>query len=482
MKKPWILALLVLAVLADLALTFYQNYQLTIDGDLAAIVVPRADYAQVLHDPFGWAVLTKGGWYSAPNRFFAHVTMRGYCLPMPLLLQSFLSPITSAYAALALLNTGVQALLLYVLAWYATGTRRLGSVQLWLAMALMAPFFQTTGYNGQMSVVDNSVTYTFFYALPLLLLLVLLWPLYRAARQQQPLREAWPQLLAMLLLVVVLAFNGPLITGTVLVLLLGVGLHAARQRQRLPAAERLQHLPWQAGLVWGWLGVLCLYSLYIGRHNSENLTLMLPLWERYQLVPLGIWDELTSKLGLPLLVLGCIANVQLIRRQLPPTPESQRIVQVLRYLGWFALVYTLLLPLGGYRNYRPLILRHDSILPITLGLIGFYALSATYLLGQLRGRPRQWYTLGVVVVAFIFTNADRKLHPNNNNVDERQALVLLSQAGPAPVVRLPKKCRVLSWDPITSPNESLTNAELLEYWGITQGRRLYYYPDSLGQK
>lgn len=476
MKKPWMLALLVLAVLADLALTFYQNDQLRLDGDLAAIVVPRADYAPVLHDPFGWAVLTKGSWYAAPNRFFAHVTMRAYCRQVPLLLQNFLSPIASAYAAMALFNTGVQALLLYVLGWYATGTRLLGSPRLWLAMALMAPFFQTTGYDAQMAVVDNAVTYTFFYALPLLLLLVMLWPLYRAASRQQPLRSAGPQLLAMLLLAVVLAFNGPIITGTVLVLLGGVGLRAARQRWRLPAAERLRALPGQAILVWSWLGVLCLYSLYIGRHNTENLTRMLPIWERYQLVPLGIWSELTSKLGLPLLVLGCLANAQLIRRRLPATAESQRLRQVLRYLGWFALLYTALLPLGGYRSYRPLILRHDSTLPITLGLIGFYALSASHLLGQLRGRPRQWYLLGVGVVALIFTNADRRLHPHDNNTDERQALALLAQAGPAPVVRLPKKCRVLSWDPITSPNESLTNAELLEHWRITKGRPLYYYP------
>lgn len=81
-----------------------------------------------------------------------------------------------------------------------------------------------------------------------------------------------------------------------------------------------------------------------------------------------------------------------------------------------------------------------------------------------------------VVVAFIFTNADRRLHPNNSNTDERQALALLAQAGPVPVVRLPKKCRVLSWGPITLPNESVTNAELLEYWPSTKGRTPYYYP------
>jgi hypothetical protein len=262
----------------------------------------------------------------------------------------------------------------------------------------------------------------------------------------------------------------------VLVLLLGVGLHAVRQRWPQPAAYWLKNLPGQAVLLWGWLGALCLYSLYIGRHNTENLMATLPLGQRYQLVPLGIWDELTSKLGLPLLVLGCLANVQLIRRQLPPTAEAQRIVQVLRYLGWFALVYIALLPLGGYRDYRPLILRHDSIVPITLGLVGFYALSSCYLLQQLRGKSVRWYAAAVVLVAFIFTNADRRLIPNNNNSRERQALALLSQAGSAPVVRLPQECTVMSWSPIVRPYESLTNAELLKHWGITKGHTMYYYP------
>jgi hypothetical protein len=477
MKKTWLLAVLVLVVLADLVLTYVQHTQLPLDGDLAAIVVPRADYAPVLHDPFGWTVLTTGGWYSAPNRFFSHITLREYCLRVPLLLQAFATPIASVYMATALLSTGVQALLLYVLGWYATGSRRLSNWRLWLAMALMAPFFQTAGYDGQMAVVDNSFTYVFFYALPLLVLLVLLWPLYRAARQQQPLRVGGPQLVAMLLLIVVLAFSGPIIAGVVLVLLGGVGLHAARQRWQLPAARWLKNIPGQAVLLWGWLGALCLYSLYIGRHNTENLMATLPLGQRYQLVPLGIWEELTSKLGLPLLVLGCVANVQLIRRKLPPTAEGQRIVQVLRYLGWFTLVYIALLPLGGYRNYRPLILRHDSILPVTVGFIGFYALSACYLLSQLQGRSRQWYTAAVVIIAFIFTNADRKLHLKNNNTLEREALAILSQAGHTPVVKLPQKCSVMSWGPVSRPYESLTNVELLKHWGIMQYHTLYYYPE-----
>jgi hypothetical protein len=479
--RPWVLLALVLAVVVGLVLTFIRKYHAPLDGDIAPIVWPRADYAHILRDPFGWEALTHQRLYAGPNRFFAHLGMFLYFRNVPLWLQRFLPPIDSLYATVALFNTGVQALLLYVLGWYASGTRHLGSLRLWLAMALMLPFFQTTGYYSQMGIVDNSATYNFFYGLPLALLLVLFWPLYRAASQGQPVHLPWPQLAAMLLLSVVLAFNGPIITGTVLVLLLGAELHLVRQRLRRPAAEWLRGLPWRLVLLWAWLGGLCLYSLYISRYNTENLTTsMRTLGERYQLLPTGVLHALTDRIGLLLLLLGCLVNVQLIRRVLPPTTQGLRLLRTLRWVGLFALVYSLLLPLGGYRPYRPYILNHDSILPITVALVAFYGLSASYLLVQLRGRSQRWYGLAALAVACIYLNADRRLYAPDNNLRERAALTLLAQAGPAPVVRLPTDCTVLSWQPITEPLSSTTCAELLEYWHVTKGRKLYYYQPGAG--
>jgi hypothetical protein len=400
-----------------------------------------------------------------------------YWRHMPLLLQQFMSPISSLYATQALFNTVVQALLLYVMGWYATGTRRLSSLKLWLAMALMIPFFQTTGYNRQMAIMDNAVTYNFFYALPLLLLLLLLWPLYRATMQGQPVRLSGLQLAAMLPLGVVLALSGPIITGTILVLLLGVSAYTASQRLRQPARQWLRGLPWRVVLLWGWLCALCLYSLYIGRNNSENITTaIVPVAERYQLVPLGVFYTLTSRLGMPLLVLGCLVNVWLLRRLLPPTPANRRFGLALRWLGLFAAVYCLLLPLGGYRPYRHYILHHDCIVPITVGLVIFYGLSAVHLLTQLRGRAQHWYMGAVVVVAAIYLNADRRLYATLDGVRERQHLEMLAAAGPAPVVQLPYKRTVLTWDPVNEPLSSLTSAEMLHYWGVTKDIKLYYYP------
>jgi hypothetical protein len=457
-------------------LTYIRNYHLRLDGDIAAIVIPRADYAHVLHDPFGWAVLKYNSMYAGPNRFFAHAAMILYFRNIPLLLQKVMDPVASLYTAMALFNVGVQALLLYVMGWYATGIRRLTSWRLWLGMALMLPFFQTTGYNQQMAIMDNSVTYNFFYPLPLTMLLVLLWPLYRAMRRQEPLRLSALHLVAMLLLSVVLAFNGPIITGTVLVLLLGVGVHLVSQRWRLPASQWLAGLPWQAVLLWSWLGVLCLYSLFIGRNNSENLTTsVLPLWERFKLVPLGIYKEFSPRLGVPLLVLGCLGNVQLIRNFLPPSAENERIARTLRWVGLFALAYVFLLPLGGYRSYRPFILHHDCIVPITVALVIFYGLSTTHLLRQLHGRALSWYTGAAVIMAAIYLNADRRMIPPSNGLLEREALEIIAHAGPGPVVQLPREGPVLSWDPIMDPLSSLTNAELLQYWHVTKTPKMYFY-------
>jgi len=475
--SSWVLPLLILFVLVNLGLAFFRSYHLRLDGDIAPIVLPRADYAHVLHDPFGWAVLTHNSIYAGPNRFFAHLAMYTYWRNVPLLLQAFLSPINSLYAAQALFNTVVQALLLYVMGWYATGTRRLRSGRLWLAMALMAPFFQTTGYNRQMAIIDNAVTYNFFYAFPLLLLLVLLWPFYRALSQGQPIRLAGGQLVAMLLLALVLSFNGPIITGTVLVLLLGIGLHLLHQRWGQPVSQWLRGLPWRPALLWGCFGVLCLYSLYIGRNNSENIaTTTVSVGERYQLLPHGTLAILTDRLGLPLLIVGCLINLLLVRYLLPRTAENRRLSPTLGWIVLFAVVYALLLPLGGYRPYRPYILHHDCIVPITVALVAFYALSAVRLLSQLRGTPQRCYIGALVVIAAVYMNADRRLYKYGDRVREYESLQLLARPDAPALVRLPHRVTVVTWDPVTEPVGSITSAEMLRYWRVTNGLKLYYFP------
>lgn len=481
MNKRYWTGLLALLVILDLAFSFWRNYRLPLDGDLAATVLPAPWFAQVLHDPFGWAVLTRHEVYSATNRFFAHAAMGLYWKTVPRLLQhARVAPITSLYLASALFTTGTQAGLLFLLARYIQLVSGAGRAHFWVIAALLAPLFQTAGgYYEQMGITDRAVTYTFFYAFAMLLLLVLLWPFYQAACRQQPLRLPWWRALLLVGLMVVVAFNGPIATATIAVLLLGIGGHWAwgqgqRWRQRLtwPTLGK-SWLSGQAVLLLGILTALCLYSLYIGRNNAEN-THTYSLWQRYQLLPLGAARYFTYQLGLPILVLVLAGNFLLARWAVAESVARRRVLTTLSWVSFFVGTYLLLLPLGGYRPYRPNLLRNDTALPLLLGLLFAYGYSSYFLLTQLRGRWRGGYLLVVCLVGTFFLRTDSQPDMLPVSDCERWSLDQLARAR-EPVVELAGFCPVLAWVAITDYNQSEVQAQMLYYWHVTTSKKLYYH-------
>ena len=471
MNKRYVTALLVGFVVLDWALTFWQHYHLPLDGDLAAIVLPAYWYAPVLHDPFGWAVLTKNEVYSATNRFFAHATTSLYWKLMPALLQRFTNPINSLYVAAAFFATATQAGLTLVLAGYVRLASGAGRRGFWLVAALLGPLFQTASrLYEQLGVTDHAITYTFFYAWPLLLVLVLFWPFFRAACQGQPLRLPWWRALLLVALMVVIAFNGPLAAAVVAIVLLGVGLRWLWGLLR--PSQQAAWLSGQALVLLTILGLLTVYSLYIGRNNNEN-THTLSLSELYLLLPIGLGKLVFMQVGLPLLLALVLANSVLVRRTGLATPGRQRVLWLLGWAGGAAAVYLLLLPLGGYRSYRPYLIRYDTFLPVTLGLLFAYGLSTYYLLVHLRGRARGAYALVVSLFVGYFAISDLVFRLPFDNGCERWALDQLARA-PGPEVQLTLNCSVMAWGPITTTEQSERNAAMLEYWGVTPGRKLYF--------
>ncbi|MCC3151560.1 hypothetical protein Q3A66_02195 [Hymenobacter sp. BT770] len=477
LKRNWHY-LLLLFLLADLGHSFWQYLQFPLDGDLAPIVWPDEAYRRVLHDPFGLRVLLHHEHYSAPNRFFTHFFLYEYFRHVPLWLQQLLSPVDSLYVACALLKIAVHALVVYVLAVAISNSRHLLSRRFLLAAALVAPLLQTGGYNYQMGVVDWSITYVAFYALPLSLLLLFFLPYLRAAVHGTPLQVSWAGYAGLIGLAVVLAFNGPTVPATVLlvcpVALLGCWYRAFAARPALEpvlnrAVRALAQLPPALLVPFGLFSALSLYSMFIGLNNSESQWASMPLAERYARLPLGIYYELTEDVGLPVLLGLLLLNAFLLRRQAVP---SGRVLAVLKWLGWFAVAYLLLLPLGGYRSYREYIVRHDSILPITLGLIGGFALSAYFLLTHLPTPARRRYAAAVVACLALFTFADlRKLGTSNDC--ERSLFAQLSKS-PDPIVRLPATCTMLDWQPLTDYHKSELDGKMLQYWNITKTSKRYY--------
>jgi len=105
----------------------------------------------------------------------------------------------------------------------------------------------------------------------------------------------------------------------------------------------------------------------------------MPLWDLYLRLPIGIYYLLTQKLGFPILLLILAINSLIIRYKIN-TPEGKTILKLFKWIGLFALIYILFLPFGGYRDYRPNILRYDTILPITISLVFIFAKTTIFIL------------------------------------------------------------------------------------------------------
>jgi len=453
-KKIWLhVSLLALFLLADLAYSFWQFMQLPLDGDLAWLVAPTPHYTPVLRDPLAAGLWSDPTPYASPNRFFAHGSVKAYFDHVPRWLQAFLEPIPSLYVSAALAKTLMQAALIALLAGY---TAPKGRTLPWLlAAALLTPFFQTNGYY-TIGIIDHAVSYAFFYALPMVLLLVYGLPWLRSWCRYGHLQLPVYQQVLLAALAGVIALHGAL--GAPVLILVHLGLIG---RTLWNSPDSLRQLPWP---LIGWAVGLCLYSLYIGRFSAENPVAPPSLIQRYGLLAQGLWQMMTEKLGLPVLV-GSTLALYLIARQ---TEGSQALRRIFVLVVVMIILYLLLLPLGGYRPYRPLILRRDTFLPVTLALIFLYARTALFLLAH----RRSWKLIaGLTGVGLFFTLADGPGLGRNHC--EQKALNQLTNATASPL-QLPADCTVLSWQLIRRPEDSEYQARMLQRWRITKEKIRYY--------
>ncbi len=475
-----IIGILWLIIALDFAYSFYQHHHMPLGGDFAQIVIPTPEegYYQVLKDPLGFKVLLKDEIYANPNRFFAHWSASAYFRTMPFMLQEFVEPVESVYLACALAKTLMQLLIVYLLAVFISGTGNLRKLDFLIAAALIIPLFQTSGYNRYMGIIDQSVIYAFFYALPVGLLLLFFLPFYRRYFLHQKTGFGVPGKILLVILMLVLSLNGPLIPGVVLIVcpmvLLRLWIRNYRKGDKAPVLQRIIHslkqIPVNLLVYFTGISLLCLYSLYIGQNNSLSISGSIPLIDRYARLPMGIYYVFTSKLGFPVLFLMIIINITVMRKHYQ-SAEAGNMLEMAKWIGIFSLLYILLLPLGGYRMYRENIIRYDTMIPVTLGIMYVFGTTTLYLIRNIAARRRILYSAGVIALLLMFVNSDR---PDTKGYEcERDALETIAGSGDS-IVFLESDCFVMEFRKIDDYRDSDLNGELLMYWNITGEKKLYY--------
>nr|WP_319270422.1 hypothetical protein [uncultured Draconibacterium sp.] len=454
-------------ILADLAFSFLQYYNSPLYGDTDSHILPDKNIQKIIDDPFGLHALSSGEKHANPNRFFAHYAYMKYFHEVPLFLQKITNPISSVYLAAAIIKFIIQVLFIYILAVFISKQWSILNIKLLIAASLTLPLFQVYGYWSRLGINDQSIAYTFFYALPLVVLMVFLKPIFDNLETGKKIKFYTYFLLTPL--VIILPLSGPLIPAVSGIIILLITLNYLMNKKYSETKNIFIVFPIWFYLLLIPMSVMCMYSIFLNSYNSQNQGEIITLSQRYMLLPKGIWKHLFHSLGLPLLLVLISLNVFLLKKN--KTTKGDQLIRTLRWIGIFALIYILLLPMGGYRTYRPLIIRYDTIMPVTVALIYFFGASSYYLLEILTAGHKKKYIILIIICLTLFSIVD--LDGLDRNSCEKEAFQKMASSKDK-IVELPKDCFIMSWSNIHDYKKSEGRAQLIHYWNITPEVKLFY--------
>ena len=465
-------------LLADLYYSFLQHLSMPLDGDFAGGVVPEVGVKTILNDPFGISVITKNAFYPNPNRFFAHWSFYNFFNTVPICLQRFVSPIQSIYLASALLKIVLQFSIITLLSIYIRGTIKLRNLDFAIIALILTPLFQTNGYRSYMGIIDPSITYTFFYALPCGLALLFFLPFYLDSYHGIKIYNNKIILIVLFFYSFFIALNGPLIPGVILIVWLLYILYFCKKTYglnnnaslKVTVLKTIKTVPKTYFFFFILTCLLSLYSLFIGRNNSIFIGETVSITERYSRIPFGLYSIVAQKIGFPLLIIAIITNIFLIKKYFINN-ETKKLLIFFKWIGLFSLLYIALLPLGGYKDYRPNIVRYDTIMPITIALMFIYGASTFQLINYFKGGRKNLYLGSLIAFSIIYTLADKPEF--NKNECEILALEKIANSNEN-IILIESNCTVLAWKKILDPKESTLNGELLKSTRITKTKKLFY--------
>ncbi|MGH1339686.1 MAG: hypothetical protein ACRBFS_26445, partial [Aureispira sp.] len=236
----------------------------------------------------------------------------------------------------------------------------------------------------------------------------------------------------------------------------------------------IQKIPRGILLHFIWVVLLNLYSFYLGTFNLESIGDQPPLSHRYTLLWQGLYHEYIwndyhpAPLGILFMLL--FINTGFLVAFVEKAKRRRHLNAFFLYVVFF-LAYTLLLPLGGYRTYRPFILRYDVIMPTTIGLWFLFFNSCYLLFNYFKGAKQVVYG-SLLMSLLVFLSIIDRIPTPPTNVCEYSAIEQLANSKEK-IVALPA-CQILSWFLVSNPNDSETQSKLLYRWNIIKDKEQRY--------
>lgn len=469
-KNKFVVILLLVYVFSDFLFSYIQHYHQPLYGELDGCVLPSSEIQKIFDDPLGFKILKSGQGHINPNRYFSHAPLSLYFKHVPLWLQNFMSPIDSVYVASALIKIITQLIFVLGLAMLVSGSKRFFNKDTLLGIVLILPLFQVYGYYSRMAIIDRSVLYTFFYGTPLVILMLVFICFFNVLRENR--QVSLMEFILILPLTVMLTLSCPLIAPVFLIvsLLMVINSFYKHGLNLKSAWDELSKVPVLLTILWILFNIMSLYSLYLGFFNSNFEKDVIPIGERYMRLPSGIVSQLFHSPGFPLMIIIIAINQYLLRRNLS-AGEFQYWKKQLFWITIFSIVYVILIPLGGYRPYRPKLIRYDMIMPVTMALIYYFGASTYKLIGSLKDKIKIRYVAAITAVLLFYVLSDTQgIHRNK---PEREAMEMIARSNDS-VVAIPPGVVVIGYQTVTEPQQSIEKAKLMYYWKITDRQKLFY--------
>ena len=472
----------ILFLAADLFISFERYESLNLDGDMVPILLPSEHYSKILKDPLGWSVLTKGEKYAATNRYAAHKSMDVWFNSFHQFYSKFWKDkIACLYSLQGLFDVLVHIFMLFLLSIYVCRHTRFWKFDFILAATLLSPFFMTYGFGEIISLIMNSVTYAFFYSLPMCVFLLFFLPFYLSYMQVKPIKEYFNPMIMLVwtFLMLYLSFSSVILLPISIILCFLILI--LNWKSKLPGDN---FLDLKVGSLFKAIGnmdkvivfymvsliLLSLYSFYIGTFNIENGE-PIPLSERYLKLINGIKVQWTIKPAYLYATILLFVNYFAIIKFSPEAKKSKMLV-LIKYGIVISIIYILLLPFGGYRPYRPNILRFDTLLPVNVFLVWAMIVTSYFVLLKLEVKKVLIYLPILTTILAIFYFSDKmkfdEYYCQNDRIKRLQTEIK------EPIL-FNKDCSILGWEITNWDVHRHQVNEMLIRWKILDREKWYQY-------
>ena len=144
----------------------------------------------------------------------------------------------------------------------------------------------------------------------------------------------------------------------------------------------------------------------------------------------------------------------------------------------FILVYLLLLPLGGFRPYRPLIVRNDTAIPLNIISILLCGTLVYELILKLIPRLKIVYLLLFMLPVVYGIHFDYQDSPAGKKCEEEALYKIYNAPQETEVIVIDEVCNVTSWIAVRDTRFYENHAIMWQYWNISDHKVLLSFTNA----